>query len=176
MIRLRRGLGVLAAATMLTLAAAACGSSSSSSNTNAGSSGGSNPASTQSSSTPPPASSSSGDTAWCSNAKKWRSGIAKQVEAAFAGAGTDPAKLKAAFGKLTGIYESIVNSAPGDIKPSVDVLFNAYKQVVGILQKNNFNYVKAAPQLAASQTTFNSGQVKAAEKNIQSWAKANGCS
>lgn len=173
MIGVRRGLGVFAAAAVLALAAVACGSSSS----HSGSSSGSNPGSTPSSTTtPPPSSSSGGDTAWCSSAKKWQSGISKQVEAAFAGAGTNPTKLKTAFGKLTGIYEGIVNAAPGDIKPSVEILFNTYKKLVAILQKNNFNYVKAAPALEASQSTLNSAQVKAAESHIESWAKANGCS
>jgi hypothetical protein len=165
---------VFVALLVLGLAAVACGSSSSSNNNSSG--GGSTASSsTGSTTTPPVTTGSSSGTAWCGDAKKWQSGISKQIESAFVGAGTDPTKLKAAFGKLTQIYQAIENSAPSDIKPSVVVLVNAYLKVVGILQKYNFNYEQAAPALASSTDAFNSAQVKAAEKNIESWAKANGC-
>ena len=162
---------MLAALFVLGLAAVACGSSSSS---NTSSSGGGSTASSSTGGTTTPTGSSSGQ-AWCGDAKKWKSGISKQIESAFVGAGTDPTKLKVAFGKLTQIYQAIENSAPSDIKPSVVVLVNAYLQIVAVLQKYNFNYAQAGPALAAKTATFNSPQVKAAEKNIQAWAKANGC-
>lgn len=165
---------MLAALLVFALAAVACGSSSSS---NGGSSGNS---SSPSSSTPgststPVTTGSSSDTAWCSDAKKWQSGIAKQVESAFAGASTSPTKMKAAFGKLTQVYQAIENAAPSDIKPSVVVLVGTYTKFVGILQKYNFNYEAAAPALASSSKLFDSAKIKAAEKNIESWARANGC-
>jgi len=152
---------------------AACGSSSSSNNntTNSTSSGGGGGGTT---STSGPISTSSGgglsDSQFCSLAKKWSASEAKQVTAL-----TNPSNLKTFYTTLAKEYQQVIQAAPSEIKPDLNVLIGVFNKFYVVLQQSDFNFQKAEPKLAGLASSFNSAQVKQATAHLDQWAHANNC-
>ena len=170
---LRRLLAIVLLGAVLALAAA-CGSSSSSGSSGGGGGGGSS--STGGASTPSISSGggSLSDSSFCSLAKKWSKQEPKQV-AVLTNLSSGPAAIKAFYLKLGKDYASLVSVAPGDIKPSLVVLYGVYQKLVDILSKNNWNIEKAAPQIEAQRDLLEGPKVKAALAKVQAWGRTNDC-
>ena len=153
--------------------AAACGSSSSSSTTTGGGGG----ASSTGGGASTPSISSGGsvsDSMFCALAKKWSKQEPKQV-AVLTKLSSGPAAIKTFYTTLGKDYSSLISVAPGDIKPSLVVLYGVYQKLVGILAKNNWSIIKAGPQIQAQGGLLDGPKVKAAIAQVDAWGKAHSC-
>ncbi len=172
----RRAVLTIAFVCAVVALAAACGSSSSGSSTNTGGGGGGASSSGGGGSTPSinGGGGSLSDSSFCSLAKKWSKQENKQVSA-LTNLGSGPAGMKAFYTTLSKDYQSVIAVAPGDIKPSLVVLYGDFTQLTSILAKHNYNIQKAAPDLASIEGIFNSAKTKAAIAKLDAWGKTNSC-
>jgi hypothetical protein len=141
--------------------AAACGSSSSSGGGSGGGGGGGGGVATLS------------DSSFCNLAKKWNKQQSKQLTTLTNL--SDPAGMKAFYTTLSKDYQSVIAVAPGDIKPSLEVLYGDFNQLTSILAKHDYDIQKAAPDLASVEGIFSSAKTKAALAKLDAWGKANNC-
>ena len=127
-------------------------------------------------STSGPISTSSGgglsDSQFCALAKKWSANEAKQVTAL---TGAANGNLKTFYTTLAKEYQQVIQAAPSEIKPDLNVLIGVFNKFYVVLQQSDFNFQKAEPKLAGLASSFNSAQVKQATAHLDQWAHANNC-
>jgi hypothetical protein len=174
--RRQRPLLILLLALAASAATAGCGSSSSSGGTT-----GAPPSQPPTSSAPPsssaPASTSSGGSGssgggaggFCTKGKAIGRQTAAEMRQIAQGGGTRPQKTKASFDLLLGRFGQIVSIAPGEIKPSMQVMLNDLQTFNQQLAKSNYQVSIAL--LATSP--LRSGNFQRAAKKVDTWLKAN---
>ena len=163
---------VIACAVALALGAAACGSSSSASSSSAPTSaagGGSSSMPTSTTAVSSDTGGGSDDSGFCESAKAQSKGLQKELKP-LASMSSSPAKVKATWSIIDKAYSNLVASAPSDIKPDLLVMYGAFHQLKGFYAANNYNTVKALPQV---EKTFTSAKFKHAVAHLEAWSKAN---
>lgn len=118
---------------------------------------------------------SSSGAAFCSYAKQWAKQLPAEMQKAVSTSVSAPDKAKAEFTVVTQAYQQIVNAAPAEIKPSLEVVFGDYQKFVQVLAANGYNFAKAGNALAGQGNPFDNAASKAALKNLNAWGKANHC-
>jgi ABC-type glycerol-3-phosphate transport system substrate-binding protein len=174
----RSRLLTVACAVVVLALAAACGSSSSSGAGSTSTGGGGGSSSTPSTSTPSTSTGGGGgslsDSGFCSLAKKWKKEEPKEISV-LTDLSSGRAGVKAFYTQLAKDYAAVIQVAPSDIKPSLQVLDSDFVKLNTVLAKYNYDLKKAEPALAADASLFDSAATKAAVAKLDAWGKANDC-
>jgi hypothetical protein len=149
------------------LVAAGCGGSSSSS----GSATASAPAnsSVPASSTTSSSTTSSGTSDFCNNAKNVTKDLQSQLTPITSPSAT-PERLKANLAAIENAYARVIAIAPDAIKPDLEVLSGAFKQLDTAYAKANYNPAQA---MAALVPLLNDQSITKAADHLSAWAKTN---